>query len=168
MYLNGPAHLSQKSLLKLERAIVQDQKTFGMILANSKALEWIEIQSVKIGMLTELDRITNVADRQVGFGLVIQVQDTSKSSLCLKQLCRMFTKVAAVKFFETSCGNICECFGDIDAEYCYEGMTKCKFEETKLDNFDFEQTIMEGYWGDAYQGLLVKSRDSSRTIFIEL
>jgi hypothetical protein len=71
LYSEAALKLAQASAAKLERAIVQDLKSLGVILANSQRLKWVEIQQVTVQTLLVLNQIVTQVDRDPDFGLVI-------------------------------------------------------------------------------------------------
>lgn len=66
----------------------------------------------------------------------------------------MFPKVRDLRFFESKLWP-CSCFGEVDAQYILPGTPECPLTATKVNDFEFQTTSMEGYWEDAYEGLLM-------------
>lgn len=166
LYANSAVSLSSLSLVRIERAIIQDAKTFAQIVRHSSRLEWIELQSVTVSMLAELDHVVKEIDRPGDFGLVIQLKD-DKQPICLKQVSKLFPRVKHVRFFETS-ALPCSCFGEVDAQYICPGMQECPLTETRVDQFDFTATTIDGFYDDAYEGLLMSHRSRQRDLFFDM
>lgn len=117
-------------------------------------------------MLPEVDRLVTEADRASEYGLVLQLKDEDKP-ICLKQVSKLFPKVRHVRFFETMAWP-CSCFGDVDAQYIFPGMVDCPLSETRIDQYDFSATTIDGFWDDAYDGLLMSHRDRARDLFFDM